>query len=198
MNIPNAINTQDLQEILNRRKENKKALISKILDDFDLDLTLENYHQAKKTIERNQQLGYVDQNYTVANKLDYELEEQEVRDKARDYISNFFDRALNQPQTLQDLIQQVIEDNSEAFAESCACIVVNGKLYQLQLQFVCEALIDYAMMTNEVPSTVLSLANILVSARPLTLLQQEKIMDYLGTDKNFMKFCIVRKDRGLA
>ena len=58
MNIPNAINTQDLQEILDNRKANKKALISKILDDFDLDMTLENYHQAKKTIERNQRLGY--------------------------------------------------------------------------------------------------------------------------------------------
>ena len=198
MNIPNTINTQDLQEILNKRKENKKALIGKILDDFDLDLTLENYHQAKKTIERNQKLGYVDQNYTVANKLDYELEEQEARNSAKDFISNFFNKALSQPQSLQDLIQRALEDNSEAFAESCACIVVNGKLYQLQLQFVCEALIDYAMMTNEVPSTILSLANILVSARPLTLSQQERIMDYLGTDKNFMKFCIVRKDKGLA
>lgn len=188
MNIPNAINTQDLQEILDNRKANKKVLISKILDDFDLDTTLENYHQAKKTIERNQKLGYVDQNYTVANKLDYELEEQEVQDI---FIDNFFNKVLNQPQSLKDLIQQAIDDNSDMFEESCACIVVNGKMYQLQLKFVCEALLDYFLMTHKVPSEVLHLAS---SSRPLTLSQQEKIMDFLGEDKNFMEFCIARKD----
>ena len=191
MNIPNAINTQDLQEILDNRKANKKALISKILDDFDLDMTLENYHQAKKTIERNQRLGYVDQNYTVANKLDYELEEQEARDKAMDFIDSFFNKVINQPQSLKDLIQQAIDDNSDMFEESCACIVVNGKMYQLQLKFICEALLDYFLMTHKVPSDLLHLAS---SSRPLTLSQQEKIMDFLGEDKNFMKFCIARKD----
>ena len=189
MNIPNAINTQDLQEILDNRKANKKALISKILDDFDLDMTLENYHQAKKTIERNQRLGYIDQNYTVANKLDYELEEQEAL--AIDFMNNFFSKALSQPQSLKDLIQQAIDDNSDMFKESCACIVVNGKMYQLQLKFICEALLDYFLMTHKVPSEVLHLAS---STRPLTLSQQEKIMDFLGEDKNFMKFCIARKD----
>ena len=188
MNIPNAINTQDLQEILDNRKANKKALINKILDDFDLDMTLENYHQAKKTIERNQRLGYIDQNYTVANKLDYELEEQEVRDN---FIDNFFNKVINQPQSLKDLIQQAIDDNSDMLEESCACIVVNGKMYQLQLKFICEALLDYFLMTHKVPSDLLHLAS---SSRPLTLSQQEKIMDFLGEDKNFMKFCIARKD----
>lgn len=189
MNIPNAINTQDLQEILDNRKANKKALISKILDDFDLDMTLENYHQAKKTIERNQRLGYVDQNYTVANKLDYELEEQEAL--AIDFMNNFFSKALSQSQSLEDLIQQAIDDNSDMFEESCACIVVNGKMYPLQLKFICEALLDYSLMTRKVPSDLLHLAS---STRPLTLSQQEKIMDFLGEDKNFMKFCIARKD----
>ena len=191
MNIPNAINTQDLQEILDNRKANKKALISKILDDFDLDMTLENYHQAKKTIERNQKLGYVDQNYTVANKLDYELEEQETRDKAMNFIDNFFNKVINQPQSLKDLIQQAMDENSDMFGESCACIVVNGKMYQLQLKFICEALLDYFLMTHKVPSDLLHLAS---SSRPLTLSQQEKIMDFLGEDKNFMEFCIARKD----
>ena len=191
MNIPNAINTQDLQEILDNRKANKKALIRKILDDFDLDMTLENYHQAKKTIERNQKLGYVDQNYTVANKLDYELEEQETRDKAMDFIDNFFNKVINQPQSLKDLIQQVMDENSDMFGESCAGIVDNGKMYQLQLKFFCEALLDYFLMTHKVPSDLLHLAS---SSRPLTLSQQEKIMDFLGEDKNFMKFCIARKD----
>lgn len=189
MNIPNAINTQDLQEILDNREANKKALISKILDDFDLNMTLENYHQAKKTIERNQILGYVDQNYTVANKLDYELEEQEAL--AIDFMNNFFSKALSQPQSLKDLIQQAMDENSDMFGESCACIVVNGKMYPLQLKFICEALLDYSLMTRKVPSEVLHLAS---SSRPLTLSQQEKIMDFLGEDKNFMKFCIARKD----
>lgn len=178
MNIPNEINTVELQQILDQRKVNKLALLNKVLDDFELDRSEENCEQAEQTIKRNQRLGYVDQNYTVAYKLDYEMEESQAK------AEQWFKRRLD------DLLKGLIYDSSQCLQESCACVVVNGQVYQLQMTFICEALLDFYMMTGSVPPTLVELAQ----QDMLPIAQQERIMEFLSASTEFLKFCIARKD----
>lgn len=178
MNIPNEINTVELQQILDQRKVNKLALLNKVLDDFELDKSEENCEQAEQTIKRNQRLGYVDQNYTVAYKLDYEIEENQVK------AEQWFKRRLD------DLLKGLIYDSSQCLQESCACVIVNRQVYQLQMNFICEALLDFYMMTGSVPPTLVELAQ----QDMLSITQQERIMEFLSASTEFLKFCIARKD----